>query len=229
MGNLSRQQLMRAKNLFLSGAETVQALFVDNNLIVNELYSDADSSEDAANMSEYVAQFHPYIRRSTTFHSNAGIANLIAGRGSESIQYFDRAISGSGPPVNKLTSEVNRLIALYVEGAELNVDDAYRILRKRKRSNIPAEFDYHQTMILANLWKLFQDKKDVCDEIRVTLKKESFLPYNHVMEEPSQLLDFTISNIRSVSRIADNAKVPGRLGTFYDRHGLFLSAHVFYR
>lgn len=227
-GSLTRQHLMRAKNMFLSAAETEHALFVDNNAIVNDFYIGDDCSPAASLMSDYILEFCPYIRRSTTFHSNAGIANLIVGQERQSLQYFQRAIEGSGPPVNKLTSEINLMIARFVSGDSLDPSEAERFLRRLDRSNVPGGFDYHQTTMLANLWKMFEGHRETRGGIVEYLRERAFMPYHDLLDSPDRLLRFLLSSYGAVEGGA-SGESPGHIGAFFDRHGLWLSAHVFYR
>ncbi|NBC34408.1 MAG: hypothetical protein GVY13_17155 [Alphaproteobacteria bacterium] len=227
-GELARQHLMRAKNIFLSHAETEHALFVDNNAVVNDLYTVDDCSPQATRMSNYIVEFCPYIRRSTTFHSNAGISCLITGQTAKALEFFERAVAGSGPAVNKLTSEINRFIARYIDGEEIDKEEAYRFLRKLERSNVPKGFDYHQTVMLANLWKIFHTDLSVASEILNVLRGKQFLPYDKFLDSPDRLIRFSLSYMQAVSKTA-RGNPPGRLGAFFEQHGLWLSAHVFYR
>lgn len=228
-GNLTRQNLMRAKNIFLSHAETEQSIFTENNLVVNNMYTDQNGVEESVNLSNYVLEFAPYIRRSTTIHSNAGISCLINGQPERSLEYFDRAVKGSGPPVNRLTSEVNRAIARYLNGENIDRSEAESFLRKLERSNISPNFDYHQTEMLANMWRIFAYDKNVSREIIQYLKKKKFLEYTDQMETPEQLIRFAVRQARSVSKSYRGNILPGKLGHFLDQHNLLPAAHVFYR
>ncbi|KCZ52067.1 hypothetical protein HY29_18305 [Hyphomonas beringensis] len=227
-GTLTKQQLMRAKSIFHSHGEMEHALFIENNAIVNDLYTGANCAPQASSMSDYVQELCPHIRRSTTFHSNAGIAHLIIGQEDRSLEFFQRAIAGSGPPVNKLTSEINQLIARYVDGDKLDTEDAMRFMRRMERSNIPSGFDYHQTTMLANLWKMFQANKDAQGEIRETLRRRAFMPYDEHLESPDRLLRYVLSYYGAVSGL-EPGEFSGQIGAFFERHGLWPSAHVFYR
>jgi hypothetical protein len=227
-GSLTRQHLMRAKNVFLSKAETEHALFVDNNAIVNDFYLGEDCSPAASRMSDFILEFCPHIRRSTTFHSNAGIANLVIGQERQSVQYFQRAVEGSGPPVNKLTSEINLMIARFVNGETPDPSEAERFLRRLERSNVPSGFDYHQTTMLANLWKMFEGHRSTRRAIVEHLRKKAFMPYRDLLDSPDRLLRYVIGSYGTVEGEA-KAEPPGHIGAFFDRHGLWLSAHVFYR
>lgn len=227
-GALTRQHLMRAKNVFLSNAEMEHALFVDNNAVVNDFYVGADCSGAASNMSDFVLEFCPYIRRSTTFHSNAGIANLIVGQEQQSLDYFHRAVEGSGPPVNKLTSEINLMIARFVGGDSLDPSEAERFLRRLERSNVPTGFDYHQTTMLANLWKMFEGNRATSGAIVEYLREKGFMPYGDLLDSPDRLLRYLLASYGAVEG-GSGDEPPGHIGAFFDRHGLWLSAHVFYR
>lgn len=227
-GALTRQHLMRAKNVFLSNAEMEHALFVENNVIVNDLYIGTDCSSAASNMSEFVLEFCPYIRRSTTFHSNAGIANLIVGQEQQSLQYFERAAEGSGPPVNKLTSEINLMIGRFVGGESLDPSEAEHFLRRLERSKVPPGFDYHQTTMLANLWKMFEWHRGTRRAIVERLREKAFMPYDDLLDSPDRLLRYVLSSYGTVEGGAEG-EPPGHIGAFFERHGLWLSAHVFYR
>jgi hypothetical protein len=227
-GSLTRQHLMHAKNVFLSNAETEHALFVDNNAIVNDFYIGGDCSGAASRMSDFILEFCPHIRRSTTFHSNAGIANLIVGQEHQSLPYFQRAIDGSGPPVNKLTSEINLMIARFVSGEALDPSEAERFLRRLDRSNVPGGFDYHQTTMLANLWKMFEGHRSTRRAIVEQLRQKAFMRYDDFLDSPERLLRYVISSYGKVEG-EPTQDPPGHIGAFFDHHGLWLSAHVFYR
>ena len=227
-GELTRQQLMRAKQVFVSRGETEQSLFVENNAIVNDLYMGTNCVDTASRMSDFVHEMHPHIRRSTTIHSNAGIANLVKGREQQSFQHFERAINGSGPPVNKLTSEMNHLIARYVDGEALDASEAERFMRKMERSNIPDGFDYHQTTMLANLWKIFEKDRSTSDAIVQSLRSARFMPYQDFLDSPDRLLRHVMSSYGDFDG-SNSMTRTGSIEAFFERHGLWLSAHVFYR
>jgi len=228
-GELTRQNLMRAKVIFTSHAEQEQAVFVDNNIIVNDSYSELDATQKSTNLSDYVSEFLPYIRRSTTIHSNAGITCLINGHVERSRLYFDRAVAGAGPAVNRLTSEINRNIARYINGEQIQEDEAENFLRKLDRARISKEFDYHQTEMLANMWKIFENNGEVRLEIVEYLRRKKFLPYDNHLASPESLLKFAIFEAQSVRKSTPVKKLPGKIGHFFEQHGLLPAAHVFYR
>ncbi len=225
---LTRQMLEKARDIFVKYGEDENELFVQNNLLVNSLYSSAMNVEAASSLSNYVAEVTPFIRRSTTFHSNAAIAHLLNGNTNTALSLFDRANGGSGPPVNSITSDINRKIALYLDGSTIPDEELWKVFNRIKRANMPREFDYHQTAMLGNLWKLGETNKDFVGEIREYLRERKFLDYGDDINSPDEVLLCSVQNIPSVKRrMADS--LPGLLGEFIQKHKFVLPAHVFYR
>ena len=226
--SLTHQQLEKAKNIFEANGEVEQALYVENNIIDNNLYSDRVDVERAVNLSNYISENTPYIRRSTTFHSNAAIALMLSGRLTQARELFEVAKRGSGPPVNLLTTEVNSMIADHLDGEDISKDSALKLVNKIKRSKIDPNFDYQQTTMLANIWKINEHNRKVSKEIFRILKKNQYLDYDDFLESPDALIRFAAT--RSYHpEAAKPIKLPGVAGAFIEKHGLKPSSQVFYR
>ncbi len=226
--DLTRQMLEKAKQIFESKGEVEQALFVENNIIDNNLFSDRIDAERALRLSEYVRENTPYIRRSTTFHSNAAIALMLSGRMTQAREVFDLATRSAGPSVNLLTSHVNALICAYLDGEKIDHDVVSRTINRILRSRIDPNFDYHQAIMFGNLWKICEDKKDLAGEIIEILRKHRFLDYGTYLDDPHQFMRFCVSKCYD-SQATMPVDQPGILGAFMNEHSLFPASHVFYR
>ncbi len=226
--DITRQFLQKSEAIFQEMGELEHSLFVQNNLLVNSLYSNSPDGEGAKFLSDFVESTAPYIRRSTTFHSNAGISLLLTGNLSGALPLFQRATEGCGPPINMITSEVNYLIGRYQDGQTISPEEIWQCIRRLERSNVPQDFHYHQTCLYGNLWRLAADDKDLIGIIKSILHEKMFLDYEPYLDDPKRLLKFAVQNIPTVRR-AKADRLPGRLGQFIDDHGLVLAAHVFYR
>lgn len=226
--SLTHQQLEKAKRIFEANGEVEQALYVENNIIDNNLYSERVDVERAINLSNYVSENTPYIRRSTTFHSNAAIALMLSGRLTQAREMFELAKRGSGPPVNLLTTEVNSMIADHLDGEEICKDRSLKLVNKIKRSNIDPNFDYHQTSMLANIWKINEHNKKISKEIFRILKKNKYLDYKTFLDSPDALVKFAATRSYHAEAVKP-MKLPGVAGSFIEKHGLKPSSQVFYR
>lgn len=225
----NRRSLEKALQIYESVGASDQALFVRNNLLVDTLYSSRDPRKSAEDLSEYVNEATPYIRRSTTFHSNAGIAFMLYGQEERAIEFFDRAVAGAGPPLNKINSIVNFLVARHIHGDRPDRDEIFKIFIRLEQEDLPKEFDYHQTCMAANLLSLSERHSDLQHEIRAFLRRRALLPYTEEhLEDPKALLRLGIDHFPA-SNLAGPGRLPGQLGDFIEQRGLMLQAHVFYR
>lgn len=226
--SLTHQQLEKAKTIFERKGEVEQALYVENNIIDNNLYSEKVDVERAVDLSNFVAEHAPYIRRSTTFHSNAAIALMLSGRLTQARELFELAKRSAGPAVNLLTTEVNSLIADHLDGEKIKKDRAQKLINRILRSNIDANFDYQQTSMLANIWKIFEHNKGISREIVRILKEKKFLNYDALLDDPEDLVKFVAT--RGYHPDATKARIlPGVAGAFIEKHGLRPSSQVFFR
>ncbi|MCZ6862610.1 MAG: hypothetical protein O7I42_20450 [Alphaproteobacteria bacterium] len=226
--DISRQFLQKSEQIFHEMGELEHSLFVRNNILVNSLYSEISEIESAEYLSDFVQEVSPYIRRSTTFHSNAGLSLLLSGNMKGALPLFERATTGSGPAVNMMASEVNYMIARYIDGQIVSPEEVWQHIKRLERSNIPKEFHYHQTCLYGNLWRLAGNDKDIAEEIKSVLREKMFLDYGAYLDDPKRLLKFAVKNMSTVVR-AKAEGLPGRLGRFIDEHDLVPAAHVFYR
>ena len=227
-GELTHQMLEKAKAIFEARGELEQAVFVENNIVDNNVFSDKVDAKRAERLSRYIAEEMPYIRRSTTFHSNAAIALMLTGNLTRARELFDIAVRGSGPAVNLLTSEINALIADHLDGEQLDEPHVLRIINKIERSKIDPNFDYHQAVMYGNLWKICEDNKDLSGYIIEILKRKMFLDYEGFLDDPYTFVKFATT--RSYNLTATQPAVqPGIVGAFVEEHGLMPATHVFYR
>lgn len=225
---LTHQLLVNAQDIFETRGEVEQALFVETNILENNMFSQKIDIERATKLVQFVSDTTPYIRRSTTIFSNAAIAMMLAGKNVASREAFAMATSASGPPVNLLTSEVNALIADYIDGEELDPNSVAKLIRRIRRSNIDRNFNYHQALMFANLLKMSDGDADLSGYVREVLRKEKFLDYDEFLEDPGSLVRFLATKSYDASATAP-AKLGGVLGEFLERHELFPAPHVFYR
>jgi tetratricopeptide (TPR) repeat protein len=226
--SLTHQMLEKAKGIFEATGEIEQALFVENNILENNLYSERIDVERAVNLSQYVTEITPYIRRSTTFHSNAAIALMLCGKMTEAREVFDLAIKGSGPSVNLLNSEVNALITGHLDGETIDEDRIIKVINKITRSKIDPNFDYHQAIMFGNLWKICEYNKDLSGHIVNILKDKSFLDYGSFLDDPDSFVKFATTRSYDLGATKP-ARQPGVAGAFIEEHGLMPASHVFYR
>lgn len=226
--DLSRQMFEKSERIFSSRGEIEQALFVQNNILVNSLYSSSIDSLAASKLTNFVTETTPYIRRATTFHSNTGLAHLLTGQNNEALKLFERATLASGPAINVLTSETNLLVAMYLSGESVNKDEIWRIFNRIKRSKIPKDFNYQQTAMLGNLWKLAESDKQISKAIKKYLRESKFMDYKNALDSANSVLACAVENIPSVKKRGAK-KLPGLLGEYIQQHHFVLGAHVFYR
>lgn len=229
--NATGEFLAQARDIFTGYNFSHLAAMTQNNINVNNLYSNFNEAKvrDFERLSESVRYDELRgIRRTTTIHSNTGIALMLAGRTEDSIPYFQEAVSGSGPPLNKFTSEMNYLIARYMEGEIIDDEIGYAFLRKIKREGVHREFDYHLTTLYANLWGIFSDSRSLSKEIKNLLIKEKFMDYGSHLGNYKELVNFIMANYPS-SKASGSTTLPGKLGEFANTTGFLLAAHVYYR
>lgn len=226
--NLTHQMLEKSKKIFEMNGEIEQALFVENNIVDNNLFSDRVDVGRAVRLSDYVLDQTPYIRRSTTFHSNAAIALMVSGNLTKSREYFDRAINAAGPAVNLLTSEVNAQIAAHLDGEKIKKNRMMKLIKKIERSGIDKKFDYQQAVMFGNLWKICESDRDISKYIVKVLKRAKYLNYNEFLDNPDRLVKFAAT--RSYNFDAKKPEVqPGVVGGFIEKHSLMPASHIFLR
>jgi len=226
--SLTHQMLEKAKGIFEAKGEIEQALFVENNIIDNNLFSERIDVERAVRLSQYVSENTPYIRRSTTFHSNVAIALMLTGKLTQARETFELAKRGSGPPVNLLTTEVNSMIADHLDGEKIKKDRVMKLINKITRSKIDPNFDYHQASMFGNIWKICEHNKDISRHIVKILKKQKFLEYGSFLDDPDTFVKFVATRSFDLNATKP-ALLPGIAGAFIAEHGLKPASHVFYR
>ncbi|MEM8625181.1 MAG: hypothetical protein AAGG47_16885 [Pseudomonadota bacterium] len=225
---LTHQLLVDAQNIFETCGEVEQAIFVETNILENNLFSERIDVERAMKLIDFVSYTTPYIRRSTTIFSNAAIALMLAGNTVASRDAFGLATSAAGPSVNLLTSEVNALIAGYIDGEDLDREAVLKLTRRILRSGIDRNFSYHQALMFANLLKMSEGDREISGHIQEILRKERFLKYDEFLEDAGTLVKYVATKSYDLTATRP-ANLGGVLGAFLERHELFPAPHVFYR
>lgn len=225
----AEQLLIHAKSIFYSYGEEQHALQVENNINANAFYSAFRDPGPAVALSDYVDHDMPWVRRGTTYHANAGIALLLAGRLDSAIPYFQRASNASGPAVNRLNSQVLLLIARFLDGQDVEEADIVKHVRKLQRANIARGFNYHQSYLYGNLWQLAHKigAAEAASEIRQHLQEKRYLDYQEYLDSPDRLLGYTLSLIPG----ANAAQGSGGSTPLHDldrQTGFIFPAHVFF-
>ena len=221
--------LSEARRIFDALQYYDYSAMTQNNINVNNIYQNKINIDELMNLSDFVTEELSHLRRTTTFHSNAGIGLMLRGYYDKADTYFNRSISesSSGPPINRLTSEVNYLVSRFMSGEKLDSDIAYELITKINWQ-VPRQFNYHITTLYSNLLGIFANDKAISDLIKQKLKSGKYMRYDRYIDDHRTLSQYIMANYPS-SKLSGIKRLPGAIGDFAIDHGFLLAAHVYYR
>lgn len=221
-GEVTGAMVLEAIKYFKTMEDHEAYVYSQTNLLLNELNTKKVDVARFTELSDFAISETPYLDRLATIVNNAGTALLVNGRNSDAIEMYKLASQYSGQDIHHIGLDVNLLTAKYMEGENLSEDEILRVHNKIARTNLPKQYDYHQSYIHWNLIKMAGANSDVSNEIFKYLEEKSFMDYGAVISGRETMVEYLAKNMISAK---SRGRFGGVRGSFIHRTEIFPITH----
>ncbi len=215
-GPLTDQLLHRAAKTFHEHELFDFSNFCLNNAYVGKFYTDEKVASSFADVTLASAQSIDGFLGRAIMINNVGVAYLIEGDIPRAFDWFSRVLKEPSAPLHALSAEVNRAIAMYVDGDNLSGQQLVKLARKTVRQVDPS-YRYQIANLLLNLSVLSRDQQDASEEV-FKIASDAGVFQDPIVTSGRSTLGLLAAHAHGHAPIAETGA--GRRAAFIAKYGL---------